>query len=46
MDLMKQSTAYALLKKEYREFAAPTVRILVEGSDLIERYQVRGVYGS
>ena len=35
---MKQSTAYALLKKKYREFAAPTVRILVEGSDLIERY--------
>lgn len=38
MDLMKQSTAYALLKKKYREFAAPTVRVLVEGSDLGERY--------
>ncbi len=36
MDLMMQSTAYLLLKTKYRDFAAPTVRIKVEGRDLIE----------
>lgn len=39
MDLMLQSASYALLKKKYRDFAAPTVRILVEGVDLTERYR-------
>jgi len=36
MDLMLQSTSYATLKNKYRDFAAPTVRIEVEGKDLIE----------
>lgn len=38
MDLMKQSTAYALLKKKYREFAAPTVRSWWRGAIWAERY--------
>lgn len=38
MNLMQVSTTYALLKKKYRGFAAPTVRIKVEGNDIVERY--------
>ncbi|MEG2074737.1 MAG: hypothetical protein RRY54_08210, partial [Angelakisella sp.] len=37
MDLMTQSTAYMLLQKKYRDFAAPTVRIKVDGTEIVEK---------
>lgn len=38
MDLMTQTTSYAELMQRYRRFSAPTVKILVEGVDLQEKY--------
>ena len=37
MDLMKQSTSFAQLKKKYRNFAAPTVEIYVDGAGIVSK---------
>ncbi|MEG1774030.1 MAG: hypothetical protein RR320_04170, partial [Oscillospiraceae bacterium] len=37
MNLMNQSTSYLLLKKKYRDFAAPTARIQVDGVEIVEQ---------
>lgn len=41
MDLMKSVTTYALLKAKYRNFEAPTVNVLVDGTDLARQKGAR-----
>ena len=41
MDLMKQSTTYQAMLKKYQDFSAPTVKITVDGVELIEKKQAR-----
>ena len=41
MDLMTASTSYRQLEKKYQQFAAPTVRVLVDGVDIGERMRAK-----
>ena len=39
MDLMSASTTYADLAKKYQNFGAPTIRIRVEGTEIVEKVE-------
>ena len=41
MDLMTAGTSYQQLKSKYQDFRAPTVRILVDGTDITESLKTR-----
>jgi len=41
MDLMTVNTTYAKLRTKYRNFGAPTVRIHVDGTEIIEKLNAR-----
>ncbi|MEG0616610.1 MAG: contractile injection system protein, VgrG/Pvc8 family [Oscillospiraceae bacterium] len=41
MNLMTQSTSYKLLKAKYNEFAAPSVKIKVDGTEILAQKDVR-----
>ncbi|MEG1125990.1 MAG: contractile injection system protein, VgrG/Pvc8 family [Oscillospiraceae bacterium] len=41
MDLMTQSTSYKLLKAKYNDFAATTVKIKVDGTEILGQKDVR-----
>lgn len=39
MDLMSQATSFGDLEKKYNDFCCPTVKIAVDGTDLVEKYK-------
>ena len=41
MDLMTASTSYSRLQNKYRNFAAPTVRVHVDGVEIIEKLNAK-----